>query len=101
MSLSSCGDDPMLPPGVLIRAGGGHERLRRVLALAADGIVTHHKQAKALAFRPLRESMAAPGEFLFSDFSKLERPALLHLGFQALDAFQVAVRPLLPTSLPT
>jgi len=28
-----------------------------------------------------------PGEFLLSDFAKLERSPLLHLGFQALDAF--------------
>ena len=53
------------------------------------GIVTQHKEAKTLAFRGLAEAAASPGEFLFSDFSKLERPALLHAGFQALDAFQV------------
>jgi hypothetical protein len=53
------------------------------------GIVTQHKGAKQLAFKPLAQALASPGEFLFSDFSKLERPALLHLGFRALDAFQV------------
>ncbi len=30
-----------------------------------------------------------PGELLLSDFSKFERPALLHVGMQALDAFEV------------
>jgi ubiquitin-activating enzyme E1 len=53
------------------------------------GIVTQHKPSKTLSFKPLGDALAAPGEFLFSDFSKLERPGLLHLGFQALDAFQV------------
>ncbi|BDA45843.1 Ubiquitin-activating enzyme E1 1 [Coccomyxa sp. Obi] len=52
------------------------------------GIVTQHKASKTLSFKSLEEALATPGEFLFSDFSKLERPALLHLGFQALDAFQ-------------
>lgn len=42
-----------------------------------------------LAFKPLAEALDAPGEFLLSDFSKFDRPALLHAGFQALDAFQV------------
>lgn len=53
------------------------------------GIVAQHKATKTLSFKSLQEALATPGEFLFSDFSKLERPALLHLGFQALDAFQV------------
>ena len=51
--------------------------------------MTQHKASKTLSFKSLEEALATPGEFLFSDFSKLERPALLHLGFQALDAFQV------------
>lgn len=38
-----------------------------------------------------RQSIESPGEFLLSDFSKMERPALLHLAFQALDKFQVCV----------
>jgi ubiquitin-activating enzyme E1 len=35
------------------------------------------------------QALADPGEFLLSDFAKLERSAQLHVGFQALDAFQV------------
>jgi hypothetical protein len=31
--------------------------------------------------------MEDPGEFLLTDFAKMERSPLLHLGFQALDAF--------------
>lgn len=48
------------------------------------------KRPKQLAFQPLQQALASPGEFLFSDFSKLERPGLLHVAFQALDAFQVS-----------
>lgn len=48
-----------------------------------------------LTFKTLTEALASPGEFLLSDFSKMERSPLLHLAFQALDAFQVrATRPL-------
>ncbi|PRW20689.1 Ubiquitin-activating enzyme E1 2 isoform A [Chlorella sorokiniana] len=54
------------------------------------GIVTQHKGSKTLAFKPLGQAIAEPGEFLLSDFSKLERSPLLHVGFQALDAFQAA-----------
>uniref|UniRef100_A0A7R9V7B7 E1 ubiquitin-activating enzyme n=1 Tax=Chlamydomonas euryale TaxID=1486919 RepID=A0A7R9V7B7_9CHLO len=52
------------------------------------GIVTQFKEPKALAFKTLAERLANPGELLMSDFSKFERPALLHVGFQALDAFE-------------
>lgn len=40
------------------------------------------------------QALAEPGEFLLSDFSKLDRSAQLHLGFQSLDAFQVSMVPL-------
>jgi ubiquitin-activating enzyme E1 len=52
------------------------------------GIVTQHKAGKTLAFKTLAQALSEPGEFLLSDFSKLERSPLLHVGFQALDAFQ-------------
>ncbi|KAF7841934.1 ubiquitin-activating enzyme E1 1-like [Senna tora] len=51
------------------------------------GIVTQVKQPKVLIFKTLRESLADPGDFLLSDFSKFDRPPLLHLAFQALDKF--------------
>jgi hypothetical protein len=35
------------------------------------------------------QALDAPGEFLMSDFSKFDRPPLLHLAFRALDAFKV------------
>ncbi|KAK9812866.1 hypothetical protein WJX72_004885 [[Myrmecia] bisecta] len=52
------------------------------------GLVTQYKEAKSLSFKPLARALEEPGEFLLSDFAKIERSALLHLGFQALDAFQ-------------
>ena len=51
------------------------------------GIVTQVKQPKLLNFKPLREALSDPGDFLLSDFSKFDRPPLLHLAFQALDRF--------------
>ncbi|KAK7289864.1 hypothetical protein RIF29_03859 [Crotalaria pallida] len=51
------------------------------------GIVTQVKQPKVLNFKPLREALRDPGDFLLSDFSKFDRPPLLHVAFQALDKF--------------
>ncbi|XP_010557978.1 PREDICTED: ubiquitin-activating enzyme E1 2 [Tarenaya hassleriana] len=51
------------------------------------GIVTQVKQPKVLHFKPLRQALKDPGDFLLSDFSKFDRPPLLHLAFQALDTF--------------
>lgn len=51
------------------------------------GIATQVKETKKLAFKTLAASMEDPGEFLLSDFAKLDRSAVLHLGFQAVDAF--------------
>lgn len=51
------------------------------------GIVTQVKQPKVLNFKPLREALKDPGNFLLSDFSKFDRPPILHLAFQALDKF--------------
>ena len=55
------------------------------------GIVTQHKAPKQLSFKPLQAALQDPGELMLTDFSKIERPGLLHLGFQALDAFQVCM----------
>ncbi|EXB37971.1 Ubiquitin-activating enzyme E1 1 [Morus notabilis] len=51
------------------------------------GIVTQVKQPKVLKFKPLRVALNDPGDFLLSDFSKFDRPSLIHLAFQALDKF--------------
>ncbi|XP_051130239.1 ubiquitin-activating enzyme E1 1-like [Andrographis paniculata] len=52
------------------------------------GIVTQVKEPKVLNFKPLRQALKDPGDFLLSDFSKFDRPQLLHLAFQALDKFR-------------
>ncbi|KAG2559580.1 hypothetical protein PVAP13_8KG176700 [Panicum virgatum] len=52
------------------------------------GIVTQVKPPKVLKFKTLKEAIKEPGEFLMSDFSKFDRPPLLHLAFQALDKFR-------------
>ncbi|ONK61827.1 uncharacterized protein A4U43_C08F34000 [Asparagus officinalis] len=57
-------------------------------AYIKGGIVTQVKQPKILRFKPLRDALKEPGEFLLSDFSKLDRPPMLHLAFQSLDAFR-------------
>ncbi|CAI0424166.1 unnamed protein product [Linum tenue] len=51
------------------------------------GIVTQVKQPKVLKFKTLRDAIKNPGDFLLSDFSKFDRPPLLHLAFLTLDKF--------------
>ncbi|KAG8377063.1 hypothetical protein BUALT_Bualt09G0129100 [Buddleja alternifolia] len=60
-------------------------------AYERGGIVTQIKEPKVLKFKPLRQALKDPGDFLLSDFSKFDRPPLLHLAFQALDKFIVEV----------
>ncbi|MQL80034.1 hypothetical protein Taro_012477 [Colocasia esculenta] len=52
------------------------------------GIVTQVKQPKVLKFKPLKDALRDPGDFLLSDFSKFDHPQVLHLAFQALDRFR-------------
>mmetsp|Transcript_167 Transcript_167/g.526 ORF Transcript_167/g.526 Transcript_167/m.526 type:complete len:1046 (+) Transcript_167:185-3322(+) len=59
-------------------------------AYETGGVIEQVKLSKTLNFKPLREALSDPGEFLMSDFAKFDRPPLLHLGFQALAAFQSA-----------
>lgn len=56
-------------------------------AYERGGIVTQHKEGKTMKFKPLALALEEPDEFLMSDFSKFDRPAVLHVGFRALDAF--------------
>jgi len=53
------------------------------------GIVTEVKQPRTMAFRPLRECLAKPGDFMIYDFdeAKMAMPGNLHLGFAVLDEF--------------
>eukprot|EP00239_Pterosperma_sp_CCMP1384_P001938 CAMPEP_0197849798 /NCGR_PEP_ID=MMETSP1438-20131217/13250_1 /TAXON_ID=1461541 /ORGANISM="Pterosperma sp., Strain CCMP1384" /LENGTH=1008 /DNA_ID=CAMNT_0043462637 /DNA_START=225 /DNA_END=3251 /DNA_ORIENTATION=+ len=53
------------------------------------GLVLQVKESVTRDFKSLREGLKEPGEFLLSDFAKLDRPPMLHLAFQALDQFQV------------
>jgi len=50
------------------------------------GLFTQVKMPKIIDFKPLSEELKAP-TFVFSDFAKFDRPAQLHIGFQALHAF--------------
>ncbi|TMW63332.1 hypothetical protein Poli38472_002273 [Pythium oligandrum] len=56
----------------------------------SGGYLTQVKQPLTVKFKPLAGAIAAPGEFLISDFAKFGRSELLHIAFQALDAFQEA-----------
>ncbi|XP_077369679.1 ubiquitin-like modifier-activating enzyme 1 isoform X1 [Festucalex cinctus] len=51
------------------------------------GIVSQVKMPKKFTFKSISSSMAEP-EFKLTDFGKFERPGQLHVGFQAIHAFQ-------------
>ncbi|KIO31037.1 hypothetical protein M407DRAFT_241953 [Tulasnella calospora MUT 4182] len=52
----------------------------------SEGIFTQVKMPKIIEFKSLRESLKSP-EYFFTDFGKFDRPATLHVGFQAISAF--------------
>lgn len=51
------------------------------------GIVSQVKMPKKISFKSVSSSLAEP-EFLMTDFAKMEFPGQMHLGFQAIHAFQ-------------
>uniref|UniRef100_A0A452I3T0 E1 ubiquitin-activating enzyme n=1 Tax=Gopherus agassizii TaxID=38772 RepID=A0A452I3T0_9SAUR len=51
------------------------------------GIVSQVKMPKKMSFKPLSVALAEP-DFVVTDFGKFDRPAHLHLAFQALHDFQ-------------
>lgn len=53
----------------------------------SGGFATQVKMPNDIKFKPFKESMMNP-DFIVSDFAKVNRPAQLHLGFQALHAFE-------------
>ncbi|KAJ1929637.1 E1 ubiquitin-activating protein [Tieghemiomyces parasiticus] len=53
------------------------------------GLFQQVKMPKVYKFKPLAESLRTP-ELMVSDFAKFDRPAQLHLAFQALDRFSQA-----------
>lgn len=59
------------------------------------GLYTQVKMPSKLNFKSLKEQLAEP-EYVFSDFAKFDRPPQLHLGFQALHAFQTKHQGKLP-----
>ena len=59
----------------------------KAMVNTSRGLYTQVKVPKDLSFEPLTKQLAAP-EYLISDFAKFDKPAQLHLGFQALHAFQ-------------
>lgn len=50
------------------------------------GLFTQVKMPKLIDFQPLEEQLKKP-ELMMSDFAKFDRPAQLHVGFQALHEF--------------
>jgi ubiquitin-activating enzyme E1 len=44
-------------------------------------IVTQVKKPKLLNFKPLKEALENPDEFLLNDLSKFDHPTIIHLDF--------------------
>ncbi|PRP82322.1 ubiquitin activating enzyme E1, partial [Planoprotostelium fungivorum] len=59
-------------------------------AYKTGGSITQVKMPKNLDFDPLRQSLENPGEFLCTDWAKMEAPAQLHVAFRALHQFRQA-----------
>ena len=57
-------------------------------AYLTGGVVTQVKEPKTLVFKTMADALQEPGEFLMSDFSKLDRATVLHICLRALDAFK-------------
>ncbi|KAI9639631.1 putative ubiquitin activating enzyme [Dioszegia hungarica] len=55
-------------------------------AYKSGGIFTQVKMPKILQSRSLKETLTQP-EYFITDFAKWDRPATLHVGFQALSKF--------------
>lgn len=64
-------------------------------AYVKGGLYTQVKMPVKLQFQTLRQQLADP-EYVFSDFAKFDRPPQLHVGFQALHAFQTRHQGKLP-----
>ena len=61
--------------------GAGHVNTQQ-------GYITQIKQPVVKSFRTFAKALPEPGEFVFSDFAKFDRPPVLHLGFQAVWQYQ-------------
>ncbi|KAJ1668022.1 E1 ubiquitin-activating protein [Coemansia sp. RSA 1646] len=58
-------------------------------AYISSGLFQQVKVPAQVSFASFKDALENP-EFLFSDFAKFDRPAQLHVGFQALHAFSKA-----------
>lgn len=76
--------------GIPMGDGHGH-------GISQQGYITQVKQPITLHFQSYAEKLKDPGEFMLSDFAKFDRPALLHIGFQALAAYRQSHNGNLPT----
>lgn len=56
-------------------------------AITQQGYITQIKQPVVKKFKPYKEAVNEPGEFMLSDFAKFDRPPLLHLAFRAVSQF--------------
>ena len=52
-----------------------------------QGYITQCKQPVTLQFEPFAQKLEQPGEFMLSDFAKMDRSPVLHLGFRALTQY--------------
>lgn len=59
------------------------------------GLYQQVKMPTKMSFKSLKSQLSEP-DFVFSDFAKFDRPAQLHLGFQAIQAFQTRHQGQLP-----
>lgn len=58
------------------------------IATSQQGYITQIKSSTTVTtHRPYGDAVTNPGEFMLSDFAKMDRPALLHLGFRAVAAY--------------
>jgi ubiquitin-activating enzyme E1 len=52
--------------------------------ITQQGYITQIKQPVVKKFKPYKEDVNEPGEFMLSDFAKFDRPPLLHLAFRSV-----------------
>lgn len=52
------------------------------------GFFRQVKRPVEISFRSLLDALETPGEFMLSDFGKLDRSAVMHAAWQALDVFR-------------
>ena len=56
-------------------------------AAATQGYITQVKKPTKVAFKDFATASADPGDIMFTDYAKMDRPPVLHAGFSALAAY--------------